>query len=230
MRLCGLQKMTLLDYPEHVACTVFLGGCDLRCPFCHNFELADGSAEPVMDEEAFFLFLEKRKGLLDGVAVSGGEPCLYRELPAFLGRIRRMGYLVKLDTNGCHPQMLRQILEEHLADRIAMDVKNSPEKYAQTTGIPGFDTAPVLESIALLASCDAEVEFRTTVVREFHDEQDFHAIGRMLAGAENYFLQAFIPRDTVPDKDLHAPTSEEMHQYEQIAKRYIPNARIRGSE
>ena len=135
MKLHGLQKMTLLDFPGHVACTVFLGECDFRCPFCHNYELADGTAKPVMEEEEFFTFLEKRNGLLDGVAITGGEPCLQKELPAFLRKIKSRGFLTKLDTNGTHPQLLRQILEEGLADYVAMDIKNSPARYAETAGL-----------------------------------------------------------------------------------------------
>ena len=132
MKLYGLQKMTLLDFPGRVACTVFLGGCDFRCPWCHNYELAVGSAEPVMDEEEFFAFLKKREGLLEGVAVTGGEPCLSKELPAFLRKIHEMGFLTKLDTNGAHPELLEQILREGLADYVAMDIKNSPGKYLLT--------------------------------------------------------------------------------------------------
>ena len=142
MKIHGLQKMTLLDYPGHVACTVFLGGCDLRCPYCHNYELATGAVEPVMEEEEFFAFLKKRTGLLDGVAITGGEPCLHRDLPAFMRRIREMGFSVKLDTNGTHPAVLREILDERLADYVAMDIKNSPVKYALTAGLTGNSGAP----------------------------------------------------------------------------------------
>ena len=150
MRLHGLQKMTLLDFPGRVACTVFLGGCDFRCPFCHNYELVDGSAPPIMEDSDLFAFLEKRRGLLDGVAITGGEPCLRPELPDFMRRIRDMGYGVKLDTNGTHPALLRTILEEGLADYVAMDIKNRPEKYAQTVGLPAVDLVPVRESVSLL--------------------------------------------------------------------------------
>ena len=128
MRIHGLQKMTLLDFPGHVACTVFLGGCDLLCPYCHNYELATGQAPAVMEEEELFAFLAKRKGLLDGVAITGGEPCLHRNLPEFIAKIREMGYPVKLDTNGTHPALLREILEKGLVEYAAMDVKNSPSK------------------------------------------------------------------------------------------------------
>ena len=150
MNIHGLQKMTLLDFPGKVACTVFLGQCDFRCPFCHNFELVDGSAPAIMGEEELFSFLRKRQGLLDGVAVTGGEPCIHRELPEFLGKIKEMGYAVKLDTNGNHPWLLRTILADGLADYVAMDVKNSPAKYAETIGKDRFSLSGVLQSIELL--------------------------------------------------------------------------------
>ena len=127
--------MTLLDFPGRVACTVFLGGCDFRCPYCHNFELVTGEAKPLMDDEELFAFLEKRHGLLDGVAITGGEPCMNPGLPDLLRRIREMGFMTKLDTNGYHPEVLEKILEEGLVDYVAMDIKNSPEKYAETVGL-----------------------------------------------------------------------------------------------
>ncbi|MBR4530300.1 MAG: anaerobic ribonucleoside-triphosphate reductase activating protein [Lachnospiraceae bacterium] len=228
MIIAGLQKMTLLDYPGVVACTVFLPGCDLRCPYCHNYELATGKAAPVMEEEEFFDFLGARKGRLEGVAVSGGEPCLHPDLPAFLARIRGMGYRVKLDTNGMHPEMLRQILAEGLADYVAMDIKNAPAKYAQTTGVEGLDPAPAKESARMLIESGTEYEFRTTVVRELHTAEDFHGIGEMIRGAKRYFLQSFTDRETVPYSGLHAPTPEEMEQYRAIAAEYVSEASLRG--
>ena len=141
MKIHGLQKMTLLDFPGRVACTVFLGGCDLRCPFCHNYELVDGTAPVVMDDAELLSFLKKRQGLLDGVAITGGEPCLRSDLPELLRQIRALGYAVKLDTNGFHPQLLRQILKEGLVEYVAMDIKNSPAKYSLTAGLAGQDNA-----------------------------------------------------------------------------------------
>ena len=214
MKLHGLQKMTLLDFPGRVACTVFLGGCDFRCPFCHNFELADGTAKPVMDDAELFAFLEKRRGLLDGVAVTGGEPCLHAELPGLLRRIRDLGYAVKLDTNGAHPDRLEAILEEGLADYVAMDIKNSPEKYARTAGLQRLDLAPVRRSVALLMASPADYEFE--------------AIGAWIAGAKRYFLQAFTDRDSVPFADLHAPSAEKLRAYADVARRYVPDTRLRG--
>ena len=227
--------MTLLDFPGRVACTVFLGGCDLRCPFCHNFELVDGTARPVMDEEELLAFLQKRQGLLDGVAVTGGEPCLHRDLPELLRGIRALGFAVKLDTNGFHPQMLRLLLEEGLVDYVAMDIKNSRSKYAQTAGLSGIGTEPVEESIAVLLGFAAQnsgfdYEFRTTVVKELHEAADFEEIGRMIEGATRYFLQSFTDRETVPFGGLHAPSPQELRSYAQIMRRYVEDVQVRGTE
>ena len=228
MNIYGLQKMTLLDFPGHVACTLFLGGCDFRCPFCHNFELAEGKAEPVMNEEELYTFLEKRKGLLDGVAITGGEPCLQKELPVLLRRIRSKGYLTKLDTNGYHPQILRTLLEEGLLDYVAMDIKNSPEKYPQTCGVPFVNMDRIRDSITLLKDGQIDYEFRTTVVAEFHEAADFEKMGKLIAGAKRYYLQSFTDRDTVPFGNLHAPAKELLGQYAEIAKKYVPDTRLRG--
>lgn len=228
MKIHGLQKMTLLDFPGHVACTVFLGGCDFHCPFCHNYELVDGSAPAVMDEGELFAFLEKRRGLLDGVAVTGGEPCLRPDLPDLLRRIRAMGFGVKLDTNGTHPALLRAILDEGLADYVAMDIKNRPEKYAQTVGLASVDLAPIRESVRLLMQGQTDYEFRTTVVDELHEEGDFEAIGAWIAGARRYFLQCFTDRDSVPFGNLHAPTPERLRRYADIMRRYVPDTQVRG--
>ena len=209
MRIHGLQKMTLLDFPGHVACTVFLGGCDLRCPYCHNYELATGQAPAVMEEEELFAFLAKRKGLLDGVAITGGEPCL-------------------LDTNGTHPALLREILEKGLVEYAAMDVKNSPSKYALTAGVQTIDLAPVSESIELLKSSGIDYEFRTTVVDELHEVEDFEAIGKWIEGAKRYFLQCFTDRDTVPFGGLSAPSKEKLEACAAAAARYVTEVQIRG--
>lgn len=230
MIIAGLQKMTLLDYPGRVACTVFLPGCDFRCPFCHNYELITGPVEPAMTEEAFFDFLGRRRHLLDGIAVTGGEPCLHRELPDFLRKIRDLGFSVKLDTNGNHPEILQQILEEGLADYIAMDVKNSPARYAETAGLETFDPAGIEESIRLLMQKAPEYEFRTTVVDELHEARDFHAIGAWIRGAKRYYLQAFTDRDTVPFEGFHAPPAERMEEYLDIVRSYVPSAELRGMD
>ena len=230
MKIFGLQKMTLLDFPGKVACTVFLGGCDLRCPFCHNAELIDGTAKPVMDEEEFLSFLKKRQGLLDGVAITGGEPCLYKDLPELVKKIRELGFMVKLDSNGYHPQLLKQILDEKLIDYAAMDIKNSPEKYAVTCGVESVDMNTIRTSINLLMESGIDYEFRTTVVEEFHEAADFEEMGKMIRGAKRYFLQSFTDRDSVPFGNLHAPSKESLEQYLSIMKKYVPDSAIRGVE
>ena len=228
MKIHGLQKMTLLDFPGKVACTVFLGGCDFRCPFCHNYELVDGSALPLMEEDALFAFLQKRRGLLDGVAITGGEPCLRDDLPELLTRIRAMGYGIKLDTNGTHPALLRRIIGEGLVDYVAMDIKNSPEKYARTAGLEVLDLTPVRESVELLESSPIDYEFRTTVVEELHEEGDFAAIGAWIAGARRYFLQAFTDRDSVPFGNLHAPSKEKLERCAAIVRPFVSEVHLRG--
>lgn len=228
MLIHGLQKMTLLDFPEHVACTVFLGGCDMRCPFCHNFELVDGSAQPVMDEDEFFSFLKKRQGLLDGVAITGGEPLLRPDLGDFIEKIRNMGYLIKLDTNGCHPEALSQLFSRGLTDYVAMDIKNSPTRYCATAGVSELDMGKIEESIKIIMNSAPDYEFRTTVVKELHSKEDFAEIGKMIKGAKAYYLQQFVERDTVPDSALHSPSEEEMALFLDVVKEFVPAAKIRG--
>ena len=228
MKIHGLQKMTLLDFPGRVACTVFTGACDFRCPFCHNFELVDGSAPAVMDEEELLAFLKKRRGLLDGVAVTGGEPCLHRDLINLLAQIRDLGYAVKLDTNGNHPDVLEEILIRGLADYVAMDIKNSPGKYAGTIGLSSIDLSPIRRSIGLLMKSGKDYEFRTTVVSQFHEDRDFEEIGRMIQGARVYYLQAFTDRDSVPFAGLSAPSKEELERYAGIVRPFVGQVHIRG--
>ena len=231
MKIHGLQKMTLLDFPGRVACTVFLGGCDLRCPFCHNAELIDGTAPAVMEEEELLAFLKKRQGLLEGVAITGGEPLLRgQELTELLGKIRDLGYPVKLDTNGTHPDRLRALLDAGLVSYVAMDVKNSPEKYAVTCGMKAMDLSPVRESVSLLMEGRTDYEFRTTTIAELHDAESFRRIGEWIAGAKRYFLQKFTDRDTVPFEGFHAPSDEEMKQYRDIVRATVPAAELRGVE
>jgi pyruvate formate lyase activating enzyme len=181
-----------------------------------------------MEEEQLFDFLKKRQGLLDGVAITGGEPCLHRDLPEMLKKIRAMGYAVKLDTNGNHPELLQRILEEKLADYIAMDIKNSPAKYALTIGRSEFDLSRIRQSVSMLMKGDTDYEFRTTVVSEFHEDSDFEEIGRMIAGARRYFLQCFTDRESVPYGNLHAPSPQDLERYAGIVRSYVPDTSLRG--
>lgn len=192
MQICGLQKLSLLDFPGKLAATVFMGGCNLRCPFCHNASLvthaADAERIPVSE---VLDFLKNRVGKLDGVCVSGGEPLLQDGIEDFIREIRALGFLVKLDTNGCFPEKLAALLNAALLDYVAMDIKSSPEKYAATVGVPDFDVAPVLKSAALLKVSGVAYEFRTTLVRGLHKPADMAGIGAIIKGVPTYYLQNF---------------------------------------
>ena len=228
MDIQGLQKMTLLDYPGRVACTVFLGGCDLRCPFCHNGGLVLGPMPAELDSEELLAFLRKRRGLLDGVCVTGGEPLLRPDLPELLSQIKELGYPVKLDTNGGRPARLRALAERGLVDYVAMDVKNSPGRYGETAGTPGLDLAPFRESVSFLLQGTVDYEFRTTVVRELHTRGDFEAIGQWIAGAKRYFLQSFVASDQVLVPGLHPCSPEELADFREAVRPYVKEAHLRG--
>lgn len=192
MLIYGLQKLSLLDFPEKLAATIFTGGCNLRCPFCHNASLVTHlSNNGRISEEEVLDFLETRRGKLDGVCITGGEPLLQEGLEDFIIKVREKGFLVKLDTNGCYPQRLASILTRKIVDYVAMDIKNSFEKYPETVGIPGFDPAPVFESIRLLLDGNTPFEFRTTLVKSLHTEEDMDSIGKAVRGTKRYFLQSF---------------------------------------
>lgn len=229
MKIYGLQKLTLLDYPEKMACTVFTGGCNFQCPFCHNAPLVmnphDG--EPIKVNE-IFAFLKKRKNVLDGICVTGGEPLIQFGLEDFLSEVREIGYSVKLDTNGCFPDRLKKLVDESLVDYVAVDIKNSQSKYPETVGIPNFDVSGVRESVSFLMSGRVPYEFRTTVVREFHSIDDFIEIGEWIKGAEKYFLQQFVDSDNVICENLHAYSEEEMREFTEVLQPYIPSVQLRG--
>lgn len=229
MHIAGLQKLTLLDFPGLVACTVFLPGCNLRCPFCHNASLVlpDRMTMPAMTGTELLDFLETRTGKLDGVCVTGGEPTLQRELPELLRKIRSLGFRVKLDTNGSRPQVLRSLLEEKLLDYVAMDIKNSPGRYQETCG--GIDIlAQARESAALLMESGIDHEFRTTVANPLHTQEDLTEIGRWLRGAKAYYIQKFVDSGDLVSSGLSALTDTEMEALLRAVTPYIPNSRLRG--
>ena len=229
MIIQGLQKLTLLDFPGKVACTVFTAGCNFRCPFCHNAPLVlDTHQNPEIPQEDIFSFLQKRQGILDGVCVTGGEPLIQHGIEEFLAGIKRLGYLVKLDTNGSFPEKLRRIVEEGLADYVAMDIKNSLEKYAETVGCPGFDTTAVKESAALLMEGDVDFEFRTTAVKPFHTSEDMEAIGRWLSGAPRYFLQTFVDSGNLVGEGCAPFSPSEMQEFAEKARPWFKTVAIRG--
>ena len=229
MQIAGLQKLTLLDFPGRLACTVFLPGCNLRCPFCHNASLAlpHRAADPGMTVDELLDFLQKRKGRLQGVCITGGEPTLHPDLPDLLRQIHLLGYEVKLDTNGTHPEALHHILEENLADYVAMDIKNSPQRYAETCG--GVDVLDkVRQSAALLMESGVDYEFRTTLAHPLHTVEDIVAIGQWLRGAKRYFLQQFIDSGDIIGEGLWAPDADEMEAMRQKVLPYIENTELRG--
>lgn len=229
MSIQGLQKLTLLDYPGKVACTVFIGGCNLRCPFCHNAALVtEKQGEPLMSPEELYAFLSKRQGILDGVCITGGEPLLYDDTFELIKKIRALGFAVKLDTNGCYPERLERLINEGLVDYVAMDIKNSPQKYAKTVGRENFDLSSVRKSVELLKNSGIDFEFRTTVVRGFHEVEDFEQIGKWLAGAKKYFLQGFVDSGNTIEKHLHAADRADMEKMLEKARKYLPDAALRG--
>ena len=235
MHIAGLQKMTLLDYPGKVACTVFLSGCNYRCPFCHNGGLLE-DAPDALTEEALLAFLEKRKGLLDGVCITGGEPTLQPGLEDLIVRIKEMGYLVKLDTNGGRPEVLKTLVEKGLIDYVAMDIKNSPEKYGITAGVPGMTLDRVEESIKFLLAGNVPYEFRTTVADELHEPEDFSAIGRWLQTldphhkAAAFFIQPYVDRESVLAAGLHTPPKEKLLAMQEAIANHTCSVKIRGMD
>ena len=227
MRLGGLMKMTLLDFPGRVACTVFTVGCNMRCPFCHNASLVV-HPEELLDDEEFFAFLKKRQGMLDGVCITGGEPLLHLDLPYFLSRIRALGYETKLDTNGTYPKALREIVEAGLLDYVAMDIKSPLSKYGAVSGL-GRIPEGIEESVSYLLSGAVPYEFRTTVVDELHEPCDFAAIGEWIRGAERYYLQTFKDSGDLIGEGLTSPTPEKMRACLAAVRPFVPSAALRGA-
>ena len=227
MTIKGLQKLTLLDYPGRIACTVFLGGCNFRCPFCHNGGLALGNdADGIMSTPELLAFLDSRRGRLQAVCISGGEPTLHRDLPELISEIKSRGFEVKLDTNGTNPEMLSSLIADGLIDYVAMDIKNSPDKYALTTGVNSNFNA-VRESAALLMQGRVDFEFRTTLAKELHNAEDMEIIGKWLSGSEKYFLQTYRDEGDLLVGGFTAFTPEETKELLAVLKGYIPSAEIR---
>ena len=229
MNITGLQKLTLLDFPERIACTVFIYGCNLRCPFCHNASLVvTNSQEDHISEDELISFLQSRKGLLDGVCITGGEPTMYGDvLRALIQKIRGIGFAVKLDTNGTNPSLLTELINEGLLDYVAMDIKNSPTNYTITCG--GIDVlAKAQESVKILMNSDVEFEFRTTVCHPLHTTEDIRQIGAWLKGTEKYFIQQFVDSGNLIGSEMTPLSEGEMEEMRQAVLPWIPNAQVRG--
>ena len=229
MKILGMEKLSLVDFDDHIAATVFTGGCNFRCPYCHNAPLVlDPGGQGVLGEEDVLAYLKKRKGVLQGVCITGGEPTLMPDLREFILKIKEMGYDVKLDSNGTRPDVLRKLIDEKIVDYIAMDIKNSKERYAETVDVKNFDLAPVEESAALLMEGRTDSEFRTTLVKEYSSAEDMERIAEWLSGAEKYFLQHFKDSGNCIRNDLHEVDEKTALEYKAIAKKKIRNVRLRG--
>lgn len=227
MRLGGLQKTSLIDYPGKVCAIVFTIGCNFHCPYCHNPELVDETAEEISEED-FFKFLEGRIGLLDAVTITGGEPTLHDDLLLFIHRIKQMGFLVKLDSNGTNPSILKELIDSKLVDYVAMDIKSPLQKYSGTVARP-VDLEHIKESIDLLREGKVRYEFRTTVVKALLLPEDFHEIGKLIKGAERYFLQKFIPTKILNPAFLKKVTytDDEFEELRQVMENYVNVCQIR---
>lgn len=228
MKFYGFQKMTLLDYPGRVACTLFTFGCNFRCPFCHNALLVtEADGQNVYDGKDIIEFLKKRVGLLDGVCITGGEPLLQKELPEFMSEVKELGFFIKLDTNGSYPEKLKGIVHSGLVDYIAMDIKNSPNKYSITAGTE-IDVSMIKESVDFIMLCGVDYEFRTTVVSPYHEPEDFEEIGRFIEGAKNYYLQQFVDSGHLITDKCSAVPRAKMEEMIDRVKPFVKSASLRG--
>ncbi len=229
MKISGLQKLTLLDYPGHLACTIFTLGCNFRCPFCQNASLVLSQRKNSQyEEEEILNFLSSRKHILEGICISGGEPTIQPDLIHFIRKVKSMGYLVKLDTNGTHPKLIRQLMKEHTIDMIAMDIKNSKENYEKTCGIETLRIDSIEESIELMKEGWIPYEFRTTVVKELHTKKDIEEIGKWLHGSSPYYLQAFVDSGDLIGGNLTGYNKQELTELLTIVRKYLPNSFLRG--
>lgn len=229
MNFSGFQKLTLLDFPGHVACTLFTKGCNYRCPFCHNALLVTGNEEVESYSDIEIIdYLKKRTGILDGICITGGEPLMQKELAEFIRKVKELGYMVKLDTNGSFPDKLKALVQEGLIDYVAMDVKNSLERYGETVGLKDFSTEKIEESIKFLLEGNVAYEFRTTVVAEFHTEKDIENIAKLISGAEKYFLQNFVDSGNLIGENLHPVDKKIMEAMKNTALKHVSGVCIRG--
>lgn len=231
MNIHGLSKTTLLDYPGHLAATIFLGHCNFRCPFCHNGGLVlNPDSQPTIPMEQVLAFLKKRQGMLEGICITGGEPTLWHDLSAFIKAVKDMGYLVKLDTNGYRPEVLMELCNAGLIDMVAMDIKSSKENYSKVSGIPSLDIQKIESSVAFLLRGGIPYEFRTTVVQELHTKEDFLSISKWIAGCNAYYLQAYKESPEILCGSFTSYTLEELKSFQSILQQTISKVEIRGLE
>lgn len=228
MVISGFQKLTLLDYPSKTACLIFTQGCNFRCPFCHNKDLLCNGCDSKFSEEEIFEYLDKRKGLIDGVCITGGEPLLQKDIEKFIFKIKDKGFLVKLDTNGSNPKRLKKLLDLHLLDYIAMDIKNDFLTYDETSGVNKINIEKIKESIQIIENSNVEYEFRTTIVKQFHSLEKIESICKYLSPNARYYIQNYKDCDTVLKKGLTGFDKDELEDYKEKLNVTYPNVIIRG--
>ncbi len=229
MIICGFEKFSMVDYEGYIACTVFSGGCNFRCPFCHNAPLVIGdiSAQEIGEKDVLD-YLLKRKGLVDGVVVSGGEPTLQKDLKEFIIKVRDMGYKVKLDTNGTNPLVIRQLIDEGLIDYVAMDIKNCKEKYPLTIGTERVNIADIEESVELLKSTNIDTEFRTTLIKEMHTDEDMRKIASWINGGKSYYMQHYKDNDGCIAHGFSEVSKNDVERYKKYFEGKVEKIGIRG--
>ncbi|MGI6377877.1 MAG: anaerobic ribonucleoside-triphosphate reductase activating protein [Bacilli bacterium] len=229
MDFVGIEKLSLVDYEGKLTCTLFMAGCNFRCPFCHNASLVlqDYSINPIPFEE-ILSYLKNAKGKLEAVCISGGEPTLMRDLKEKIRPIKDLGYLIKIDTNGTNPELLKELYQEKLLDYVALDVKNCEEAYPETIGHNYQPFANIQKSIAFLMNSGIEYEFRTTLVQEFHSRKKIDALGKMIKGAKKLYLQKFVDTGSTIKKGLNPIPLEEAKEYQKILEKYIQKVELRG--
>ena len=227
MNIEGIQKLSLLDYPNKLSCIIFTHGCNFKCPFCQNSTLIDNNYSDCINEEEVFNYLNKRKGIIEGVVISGGEPTLQIGLKKFIKKIKNMGFLVKLDTNGFNSKVLRELIEDNLVDYVAMDIKNEICKYSVTCGLNKMKIDNILESINILESSNIDYEFRTTIMKEYHDVESIKSILKLIGNKPKYFLQNFRLSENVIDKNIHGFSIEELKDLECSLNVLYKNVKVR---
>lgn len=227
MDFVGIDKLSLLDYEEKTSCVLFAKHCNFRCPFCHNGLTVLESEETIPWEE-IEAYLIKRKGLIDAVVFSGGEPTLMDDLFNKIKEVKQLGYLIKLDTNGTNPEILEKLINENLIDYVAMDIKNSLSRYPETVGCPKIDTSKIIESIKIICKSPINYEFRTTLVKEFHDENAIQELGILIKGSHKLYLQKFVERDGCIKKGLHEVDEITAKKFKEILSNYVDEVHLRG--
>ena len=228
MHFYGIDKMSLVDFDNKIACTLFTCGCNFRCPFCHNKDLVLTTPPFAIAYDEIWEYLSKREGILDAVVISGGEPTLHKDLPDFIRKVRTLGYLIKLDTNGTNPTMVKYLVENHLVDYIAMDIKNSKEMYPATTGVENLNLANIEETIKFLIGSGVDFEFRTTLVNEFHSEKSIEDMCKWIKGCKKLRLQKFVDSEGCIKRGLHEITKENALKFKDICKKYIEDVELRS--